>query len=521
MFIRAFLAFVGAFSLALSPAHARWVEASSNHFIVYGDMSEAQARSFANDLEKYDRALRFFTRLPETDGSSANRLTVYVVPDVAAVRRLINAPNSGIAGFYRPHAAGSMAFTPRSMPAGSTLNPRQILLHEYAHHILLSSAANFYPGWVSEGLAEFFMTSRIDDDGGMVIGAPNIGRARTILSDYRLPLRRLLASDSVRLSPEEIEGVYSRGWLLIHFLLLSGDRGDQFSRYLAAVANGASSVEAGERVFGNLGQLDIQLDNYRQRTRIATVRMTPEQLPTGTVTVRELRPGEAAMMPVRMRSVVGVSTETAPLLVPEARRVAIAHPNDAWVHRALAEVEYDAGNLVEAEAAADRAIALDHNMASALAYKGMIRARRAAADPGVGADAWRDARSWYIRANRVDPDYALPLVLYFDSFVQAGQTPTANAANGLLRAVQLVPQDEGLRLRVGRELLRQGDLPSARRAIAPVAFSPHARGENVALLIVQQIDAGADAAAVLAAADAAKWNRIGSFDEPEEEEGRD
>ena len=502
----ALLAFASAFSA--SPASAEWVEASSRHFLIYGDMSQAQARNFAERLERFDGALRFFTRLRDTPGAGSNRLTVYFVDDVDDVRRLIGAPSSRIGGFYVGSAAGSIAVTPLSIRQ-STNSAESILFHEYAHHILLSSTESFYPGWVSEGMAEFFSTAQLDAAGNVVVGAPNTARLYSVMDTHRLGVRALLASDTERLQMQEREQIYSRGWLLMHYLLLGGERNGQFDDYLRRFAAGASSVDAGQQAFGSLSRLDLQLDNYGNRRSLASVRLTADQVPTGPVAVRVLRPGEAQLMPTRLRSALGVDLAAAQRLVPEGRRVAAAFPQDAWVQRALAEIEYDAGNMAEAEAAADRALAIDPNMVGALIYKGKVHVRRAQQSGSRDAEVWREARSWFLRANRAEPHFALPLVLYFDTFLLAGQTPPENAANGLFAAIELVPQDDSLHLRVGRELLRQGDLPAARRAIAPVAFDPHQGDDNPARNILQLIDGGATAQAALAAADAAGWHRLG------------
>src|SRR3546814_20857147 len=93
-------------------------------------------------------------------------------------------------------------------------------------------------------------------------------------------------------------------------------------------------------------------------------------------------------------------------LVGEARPVAARYAGDAFVQRAMAEIEYDAENDAEAEAAADRALALDPGLVPAMLYKGRVLARRAAKNDR--ADDWTAARSWFIKANHADPAFALP-----------------------------------------------------------------------------------------------------------------
>ena len=77
-----------------------------------------------------------------------------------------------------------------------------------------------------------------------------------------------------------------------------------------------------------------------------------------------------------------------------------------------------------------------------------------------------------------------------------------------------------MRLRVAYELIEEGDLPLARKVLAPVAFAVHEKADekgtdkkadegNKALDVLRQIDAKAPADKVLALATAAKWNEIG------------
>ena len=38
----------------VSPAHAKWLRADSNNFIIYGESSERELRDFAEKLERFD-----------------------------------------------------------------------------------------------------------------------------------------------------------------------------------------------------------------------------------------------------------------------------------------------------------------------------------------------------------------------------------------------------------------------------------------------------------------------------------
>ena len=151
-------------------------------------------------------------------------------------------------------------------------------------------------------------------------------------------------------------------------------------------------------------------------------------------------------------------------------------------------------------AAAEHALAAEPGNVMAMVYKGRVLARQS---------RWDEARAWFIKANHAEPNYALPLVLYYDTYTRAGVAPPKSAVNALMRAIVLSPQDSSVRLRVAYQLLGEGDLALARKVLAPVAFEVHGSGDNKALEVLKQIDAKASPAAVLAQAKAAKWNEIG------------
>jgi len=193
-------------------------------------------------------------------------------------------------------------------------------------------------------------------------------------------------------------------------------------------------------------------------------------------------------MPARMASSSGVNDETAQEVVALARRAAAPYPNDAAAQNELAEAEFDAKNYAAAEAAADRALAAAPKSIHALLYKGQAQMEIAKAAGDFSPERWKAIRSWFLKANKLDTEYPWPLILFYQSFAAAKQKPTENAVNGLLGAYVLAPFDTGLRIMAGRELLRMGDVKSARVAFEPVAYSPHASPDNLALKVIAALD---------------------------------
>lgn len=481
-----------------APAQAEWLEASNSHFIVYGDMKREELQRFADRLERFDAALRVGLNLKDAITVPSNRVVIYVVRNQEAITDL--GMNEAVAGFYIPRVSGPFAVTPRKTDNDPFFKPELVLFHEYVHHLMLNNSSGYYPRWVTEGMAEFFAVARIEEDGGVTTGLPNNARTRGLFGDEQVWISDLLNADATRGLGVEGDQLYARGWLLIHYLLLGGKRDGQLDRYLALLNAHKAPLDAARDAFGKLAKLDGELNDYRMRP-LRSVTVPASGLRMAPITIRALDAGEAAMMPLRIKSIISLPPQKAKALLAPARQIAAGYPAHAWVQRMLAEIELAAGNDAEAGAAADRALAADQNNVMAMIFKGQIEQRRAKAAKPADPELWKAARRWFAKANRTDPDYAYSLQLFYGSYVDAGEAPNANAVAALERAVDLAPQVDDLRMLLARERLRTGDLTAMRNALMPVAADPHGGRANPAAKLVALINSGADLAAVQAEAD--------------------
>jgi hypothetical protein len=305
-----------------------------------------------------------------------------------------------------------------------------------------------------------------------------------------LTIEKMLGGAAGRaLSDAERQLLYGRGWLLTHYLSFEPTRSGQLTRYVDAIQKGQGALESAKAAFGDLKKLNRELDSYMYQRKLKYVRIDGKMISPGPVTVRPLSGAEAAIMDVHIRSTRGVNRKTAPEVAADARKIAAAYPNDAFVQSVLAEAEFDARNFAAAEAAADRTMAADPNNVQALIYKGRAQMELAQGKPDAN---WRDIRGWFSRDNRLDTENAEPLLLFYQTYPRAGMAPTKNAIEGLLYAVVLAPQDDGVRVAAVHQLLMDGRAAEARATFAPLAFHPHAperfRQSNAAVMAA--IDAG-------------------------------
>ncbi|SFR85906.1 hypothetical protein [Sphingomonas jatrophae] len=477
---------LAALALVAAPATAAepWREASSAHFVIYSQESEADLRQYAERLERFDKALRLLQKMADEPVGPANRLTVFVAANSAAVQRLLGAPDSNVAGFYRGRAGASIAVTSREKTGSDrALSPQIVLLHEYAHYFMLRNFPAAYPAWFREGFAEFYSTARFQPDGSLIVGAPANHRVYELAAARdTLSLDRLLGDQGGKQAASMPE-VYGYGWLLTHYLNFSDKRKGlaELRAYLEAINRGTPALAAAKTAFGDLDQLKREVQAYLGKRTMLVATIGADRLPVGPVAVRTLRPGEQAMLPVAIRSRLGVDEKKAKAVAVDARKVAGKFPDDAYVQTALAEAEFDTGAFDNADAAANRVLAVDPKAGRALLYKARVLLARAEAAKGDDKTALvKSARSYVMRANRLDPDDPEPLILFYTSYRTAEAKPTQNAVDGLLVAHRLGAEDESLRLLLAHQLAEEKRAAEVRILLAPVAYDPHGGKSAVA-----------------------------------------
>lgn len=493
-----------------------WLEATTKHFVLVGKVSEGELRRRAIRLERIHAALS--TIAPATND---NRLLIYLTDGITQIQRM--AHTDSIAGYYIPTAMGAFSVSPLTFAEQRQgWTPEVVLFHEYTHHMLLQTNGEYFPGWVSEGLAELFATAQIKDNGDVIIGRANEARAIGMGFEHlsRWSVERLLLSDKVKTSKDERIEKYTRGALLVHYLLLDPKRAPLFTKYIQAINAGTDPIEAGKATFGNLAALDRALDAYLKRSSVPSIVMAADNLRASIdVTVRPMRNDESEALPLRLESTTHESNKYAPGLVEPARRLAARYPGSATVLQTLAQIEYEAGNYAEAATAADRVLAIEPDNLMALLYKGRALGQAAIVSK-LPAD-WSAARALFVKANRIDPNHPWPFVLLYDSYFAAGRTAPAAVVTGLRRAVVLAPQDPGVRVRMALQLIREGDLPGARTVIAPVAFNPEGNPDSPAANFYPVLAAGGETEALLAKATELKVPVNSFFPNKEEDEKQD
>jgi tetratricopeptide (TPR) repeat protein len=478
-------------------AQAGWSEAKSDHFIIYSEQKPAELSAYASRLERYDQAVRVARKMDDPPLSDSTKLTVYVLRGQDDIQDLAG---PGVAGFYIPSASGSVAYVSTEKSSGKgDLSPQTVFMHEYLHHLMLMGQPAPYPMWMSEGYAEFFATARFEQDGAVTFGIAPDHRGRLLRLLQSQSLRRMLDGAQRHVTAEEYLANYSRGWLLTHYLAFEPSRRGQVSRYLQGIESGKDGVVAAEEAFGNLRQLDRDLDAYLGRKVLPVQTIPSSSISVGQVQMRPLAPAEEATLKIWIKLNSGLDRDRARFLAGGARNVVAKYPNSPEALTALAATQVAAKRFGEAVGTATLAADAAPRSIKALTYKARAMLGQAKENPAQ-AD-WTRIRSAIAAANRLDPDAPEPLLLFYESFAAQKTRPPANAVMGLLYALELAPYDSDVRYTAVRELLAQNRLREAKAAFRQLAYNPHDSKEHDRNLdIMDKIIAG-DAAAAIAMLD--------------------
>ena len=463
-------------------AEAKWLRADTDTFIIYSEGSERDLRDFATNLQRFDATLRFRFKVPV--GKEPNRLRIYLLSRAEDAGRLMSGKRgSSIAGFYTPDPEGSFAVSNRE-EFGTRLGTeqsQQTLFHEYSHHFMKRYVQAAFPAWFIEGFAEYYSTVDFTRDGKAEIGRPAYGRAYGLLEMPKIPAERLLLErpGSMRDSGQT-DVYYGRAWILTHMLYNDPARVGQLGHYIEAINRGEDGKKAAIGAFGDLAQLDKDLNRYLARPLTYRTSADPIAVP-GAITITPLSVAEDALIPLRLERMSADNDAERLVKVRGAlRRLSAIYPGDAgvWFELAMAEWEMDEDkrDLAAVRAATDKAIAIDADHVRANVLLGRLLAIDLDKKNEYGAAAWREARKPIALANRTDPDDPVPLYAYFQSFVDQGVTPPDIAIQGLEQSFALAPENIQARITYAFALANKGDYDAAIKLAQSVAFDPHGGG---------------------------------------------
>ena len=496
----------GGFAVALltygAAAHAEWWEAETSHFIIVSESSKEDVEHFATRLERFDNALRYMQGLPipGPDIGESNKVRVYRYGDTDDIGRL--AGSAGVAGFYIPRAGAAVSFVPavesqgdrfnrnldqRALREKTALTAEGVLFHEYVHHFMLQKFSTAYPHWYVEGFAELYGTLELFDDGSFRVGDVPQHRGSALFELPNVRLSRLF-DHSKRLGGMEYYQSYSFGWMIAHYLNFNDARQGQLAQYLKAINAGEDSLTAAQRVFGDLDKLQGELRKYKNGP-FPTLNVKPANYVVPKVEIRRLSSAEESIMQAHILSQRGVSKREARSVANQVDGVDAKNPNDLPVQLMAGEAYADAREFAKAEAALNRALALDPQSERAQILMGGLFMTRAKEEKNPAHYA--TARKWFGQAYALDPKDPRSAIGYYMSYYEAKESIPEPALIALESVFEYSSYDSGYRMILARQLLDENKGKLARSVLAPLAFSSHKQEKaNKVAKVVDEIDAG-------------------------------
>ena len=456
------------------PAKAEWYRADTHHFVIYSDGNPKKLEEFAHEVEKFDALLRMIFK--QRTKEEPNRLTIYVVPDSRSVGRLLG--SRSVAGFYSPRVTGSFAVANRQHGSRrENLSGQIVLFHEYAHHFMFRNFSTPAPAWFTEGFAEFVSTAEFEKDGTWTFGRPADHRAQEVQYFRNIDVRRLLEG---QYGDNALNGFYGWSWALTHMLYSQEyERGDKIDPYFRRLNAGENPLAAAEASFGDLDDLGRSLRAYVRKS-MAYSRSDQPIAYRDAVELTELSKLEGDLVELEMRRLSGyrlaeTRNELAKLAAQDGAGAEafyqLAEAEMALAHRESAgAARYD---FTAANAAVDRALALDEGHLQALLLKGRLTIEpfdHAEDDPDPAL--WETARQYFLAANKIDPLEPGPLYHYAQTFVREGDdNPVINPA--LASAFEQAPEVRSIRIAYAFDLARLGEYDTAIRLLEVLAGNPH------------------------------------------------
>jgi tetratricopeptide (TPR) repeat protein len=233
---------------------ARWMSINGGQFLLVGDASESELRGVAVSLEQFRGVL---SRLPSSGLTETQQQTTVLIfrnqSEYEPFAPLIGGQHStGIAGHFQwSPEVNYVAFSAEQRGERSASS---VAIHEYVHGLVKNSLGTV-PVWFDEGLAEYYSTFALSEDGRKAIFGRAINSHAQYLREHELmPLATLLAVN--HRSPEymdhERRGLfYAESWALIHYLLHGGQerRQAELLQFLDLQAAGLTVAESVRQAF--------------------------------------------------------------------------------------------------------------------------------------------------------------------------------------------------------------------------------------------------------------------------------
>lgn len=273
--VTALFLFCLTFSASANESTDHWLEVQSPHFVVLTDSNEKQARHLAGQFEQM-RSL-FHVLMPKATDNPGSPIIVLALKDRKGFQTLepeayLAKGQLDLAGLFM--RAPDKNYILLRLDANGE-HPFATVYHEYTHYML--SKDTWIPLWLNEGLAEFYQNTDIHEK-DILLGQASANDIYYLRQNRLLPLPTLLKVDhSSPYYHEEQKGsvFYAESWALTHYIEVTDTqkKTNRLHDYAEFLVKGQDPVTAAQHAFGDLNQLQRELDNYIQQGSFNAFRM--------------------------------------------------------------------------------------------------------------------------------------------------------------------------------------------------------------------------------------------------------
>jgi hypothetical protein len=256
------------------------------------------------------------------------------------------------------------------------------------------------------------------------------------------------------------------------------ERKKKFVAYLTAASTGTEPRKAWADQFGSdFKALEKELRNYgfKQMTYSRMKRASAAAQPQ--VQIERLPDSADDLLLLEAAMHIGVTHDAEAAHLERVRKEAAAHPADAYAKRVLAEAEVLHGDPAKGEALLTGLLTGAPNDAELLYLMGMrhLIAGRAAEEDDT-EERYKQAKAWFARSHKADPNRFQTLARYAESLTVAGGFNSDNTMEIMLLARQLAPQVSELGMNAASLLMMRGNYEEAEAILLPLASDPHSPG---------------------------------------------
>jgi tetratricopeptide (TPR) repeat protein len=243
----------------------QWIEVKSDHFTLITDGTSKQGRQIVDQFERM--RWMFQALFPKAKVDPAEPIVILATRshksfDLLEPADYLAKGQMRIDGLFVKTQDKNYVLL--SLDAGGD-HPYTVVYHEYTH-LQFSGNSDWMPLWLDEGLAEFVQNTEIREK-DVRLGQPSVDDILFLRQNKLIPLPVLFKVDHA--SPyyhEEQKGsiFYAESWALTHYLEVNDNQKHvhQINDYMALLSHHEDPVDAAQKAFGDLKELQSSLEAY-------------------------------------------------------------------------------------------------------------------------------------------------------------------------------------------------------------------------------------------------------------------